>query len=834
MSTGVEFRLLGPFEVLAGGDAVRLGGRRQRLVLATLLLHNNHPVAGRELAAAVWGDAPPATARRQVHMAVSMLRRALGRVPSWGELRTEPGGYRLCVPDERIDAARFRAAVAAGRRLVRDGDPAGAAQAFRAGLVLWRGPVLADLDGAVRDRAAWLEEMRLTALEDCLEYEVAGGASASVVEELSALVDRHPLRERLVASLMLALSRHGRQSEAIAVYRRTADVLADELGVDPSSALAERFTEILRTAPAAPPPGDAPVVVDWQPVRPRQLPMPRSGLVGRTAESAVLDTLRQPDDDGPRLVVVQGTAGVGKTALALHWAHRVAAHFPDGQLYLDLRGFDASGAPVAPEEALRQLVEALGVPPERVPAGVPARAALFRSVLADRRALLVLDNARDAEQVRPLLPGAPGCRTVVTSRAELTSLAVTDDARLLLLGLLPEDAAFALLAARLGEERVRRDEPAAREIVRRCAGLPLALTVIAARAAARASFPLRTLADDLAADTPLDVLAGGAPAADARAAISWSYRTLGVRAALLFRLIGVHGGPDLSVAAAAGLLGLPVAAARDTVRELTTAHLAVEHAPGRFALHDLLRAYAVELGRDRATDAAPALRRLIDHYLHSAYAAVRMFTPRLARVELPEPAPDTVVERPADSTAAYRWCDLEYPNLVETVRTTGAHGLHTHRWQLVCALGGFLDRRGWRDDAVRLHESELDRARASGDVRAQRHLHHALGVLQKRHRLLRSADRHLAAALELCRRSGDEGGVADVLTDTAVLRVHEGRDGDAVALAETALGYYRQHDEPANEAIALNVLGWSTAQLGDHLRGMLYRTAALNLQPPGS
>ncbi|MFI5843132.1 BTAD domain-containing putative transcriptional regulator [Catenuloplanes sp. NPDC051500] len=427
MPTGIDFRLLGPFEVLAGREIVRLAGKRQRLVLAALLLRSNHTVAAHALAAAVWGDSPPATAQRQLHMAVSVLRRTLGRTPSWGELRTEHGGYRLCVADERIDVARFRAAVDTGRQLAAEGRTAEAARVFRDGLALWRGPLLSDLDGPVRDHADWLEEMRLTTAQDCLEYEVAAGAPAAVVE-----------------------------------------------------------------APAP--------------------------------------------------------------------------------------------------------------------------------------------------------------------------------------------------------------------------------------------------------------------------------------------------------------------------------------------LHDLLRTYSV--GRGRAAPADP-----VDHYLHSAYAMARIFTPRLARVVLPEPLPGTIVSRGSGYSAAYRWFEVEYPNLIAALDAARAAGPASRRWQLTCAIGGFLDRHGQWADAICLHQSELAVAEASGDTRGRQHLHHGLGLLHKRYQDYPDAERHFDAALDLCRLHEDEGGAADVLTDLAILRVNQGRDRAATELAEASLAYYREHGEPGNQVIALNVLAWCTAQLGDHIGGMTYWQEALRALP---
>jgi NB-ARC domain len=363
---------------------------------------------------------------------------------------------------------------------------------------------------------------------------------------------------------------------------------------------------------------------------PAQLPPAVPAFIGRDAELASLDALLHPKAAaaGPATVVIaalSGTAGVGKSALAVHWAHRAAAQFPDGQLYVNLRGFDPDGAAMEPSEALRGFLDALGAPATRIPESLSAQAGLYRTLLAGKRILVVLDNAKDAGQVRPLLPGSPGCLAIVTSRNQLTGLVATDSAYAMTLDLLGSGDARELLALRLGSRRVAREPDAVDEIIAGCARLPLALTIAAARAAGSPSFPLAVLATELREATrALDPLNGGDPATDVRAVFSWSYHALTTDAARLFRRLGLHPGPDIALPAAASLAAIPQDRARALLGELTRAHLLAEHAPGRYAFHDLLRAYATELARahDSQNVRNAAAHRVLDHYLHTGVLLV--------------------------------------------------------------------------------------------------------------------------------------------------------------------------------------------------------------------
>jgi len=540
---------------------------------------------------------------------------------------------------------------------------------------------------------------------------------------------------------MTALYRSGRQADALAAYQRLRGTLDAELGLVPGPALRDLETAILRQDPAldAPLPiavslaGPAPSVASAGAAvtvpGPAQLPPPVAAFAGRGAELARLDALRPGPDGDAVIAVIAGTAGVGKTTLAVHWAHRVAAHFPGGQLYVNLRGFDPAGPAAAeglgqsgatdPGQALRGFLDAFAVPPERIPARLEDQVALYRSLLAGRRVLVLLDNARDAEQVRPLLPAAPGCLTVVTSRSHLTGLVAGLGAHPLHLDLLPPGEARELLARRLGRGRVSREPDAVEEIIAGCARLPLALTITAARAAASPAFPLAAVAADLReAGHVLDPFDVGDAATDVRAAFWSSYWGLSDDAARLFRLLGLHPGPDVTTGAAASLAGITPDRARGLLGELARGYLLAEQRPGRYACHDLLRAYAAEQAQSAEDEAArqAAVSRLLDHYLHLACAAATQIDPFFAPA-VPAPAtaaaPATPVApaapvssqaapaAPATTEEALAWFAAERAGLLGAVALAADAGLAGHAWRLAWALSTFLLRRGfWSDHAT--------------------------------------------------------------------------------------------------------------------------------------
>ncbi|WBB61636.1 BTAD domain-containing putative transcriptional regulator [Streptomyces sp. WMMC500] len=929
----LSVELLGPLRVAVAGRPVELPAGRLRALLAVLAMSAGRTVSTAHLADAVWGADMCGDPRTNVRTNVMRLRRALGR-PGDTLVAARPGGYVLLAGPEQVDALRFT-------RLLDAAAANGTAERDRlaAALTLWRGT---PFDGIRSDRlegteAPALEERYLAAVERCVDLDLAPGAdprragrtgthggggadganaphapgepaeplepaeSAEPAEPagpvgvaaLAALAERHPLRESLWARLLRVLDAAGRPAEALERYETIRRRLAAELGVDPSPELRRVHAGLL----AAEAPRD-----EGRPV-PRHLPAATSAFAARDAERAALDALLElpppptaPDagrdarvavppggagtlaspPHAPVIALVSGTAGVGKTTLAVHWAHRVADRFPDGQLYVDLRGYDPSGEAVQPAAAVREFLGALGVPPHRVPEGPAAQAGLYRTLLAGRRVLVLLDNARDAAQVAPLLPAAPGCLALVTARDHLAGLVVTHGARPLVLDVLPPGAARELLAARLGRNRLAAEPAAVDEIVRRCAGLPLALAVVAARAALHPALPLAALAGELR-----DTLGALERTADVRALFSWSYETLSDPAARLFRLVaGLHPGPDCGTDAAAALAGVPAARARARLAELASAGLLTERAPGRYACHDLLRAYAGELGeaRDPAADRDGARRRLVDHYVRTAEAAARHLpgtpepagteraglvaagpapaghaptaaavprhqkarpgTPRpsttrpgtaVAGTAGPEPTAPRAAGSPAHEPAtrapgfagpddAVAWLGVERSALLDVLGLAGRLRLDRDVCRLARALFVFLHWHGRWHDRADAQAAAVAAARRLGDAaeesRARRDLGSALADLGR----YEDAHAHLDAALE---RAGDDlAGQAWTHYRRGIVHVVEDRGTEALDATRRAHDLFERLGDPAGQAIALTDLGWHHGRGGDHDRAL--------------
>ncbi|GAB7046506.1 ATP-binding protein [Catenuloplanes indicus] len=557
-------------------------------------------------------------------------------------------------------------------------------------------------------------------------------------------------------------------------------------------------------------------------VVPRQLPAAVAHFTGRSRELAELDRLA--DGPGPEstfvISAIGGTAGAGKTALALHWAHRVADRFPDGQLYVNLRGFDPSGMAMPVERALRGFLEALGVASSRIPAEPDAQAALYRSLVAGKRMLIILDNALDTAQVRPLLAGTPSCLVLVTSRNQLPSLVASHGAKPITVDLLPADDAVHLLTARLGAARVAAEPVALDDIVARCAGLPLALAVVAARAAGRPAQSLSRIAAELhAAGDRLDPLTtDDDPATDVRTVFSWSHDALTPAAARLFRLLGMHPGPDISVAAAASLAGVHPAHAERLVRELVRAHLITRHGPGRYVIHDLLHAFAAERARQVDDNAGrhSGAERLFDHYLHPLYRAAMLVEPNRRPVPLAAPTVGVTVEEIVDVERADAWVGTEYPVLVAGVHRAAELHFDRHAWMLAWALCDFQDRRGRWHDLTECQAVALAAARRAADLAGQAHALRYLARAQVRLGLLEAAVANLGRALDLADQVDDPLFEARCNIDLAYLLARHDPHRTGLAHAQRALELFAAAADRVWEARALNAAGWHHVLRGEY------------------
>jgi tetratricopeptide (TPR) repeat protein len=639
---------------------------------------------------------------------------------------------------------------------------------------------------------------------------------------------------------MLALYRAGQQADALAAYHDARRHLVDELGVEPTEQLRQLQERILAGDPALGPPArpdaatltsQAGPAVSHPPALPAQLPYRAPDFIGRSAELDRLHALVTEDASAATIAVITGTAGVGKTSLAVQWAHEARDRFPDGQLYVNLLGFDPAYPPLPPGEAIRMLLDALGVPPQLVPVTPLAQTTLYRSLLAGRRMLVVLDNARDAEQVRPLLPGGPDCLVVVTSRDQLAGLVAAQGARPVTLDLLTTTEARHLLTKRLGAERAGAEPAAVDEIIARCAHLPLALSIVASRAALHPDFSLASLAAQLRAAGGLDAFHHDDAITDVRAVLSWSYDALGGPAARMLRLLSLHPGPDLGAAAAASIAGLPAREAAAALATLARVHLCHERAPGRFGLHDLLRVYAAErVDQDEPAGAQGAARtRLHDHYLHTAAAADRLLNPHRPSLGLDDPAPGTT-RQPLNSTEdALAWFSAEHHALLAIVDQLATAQLDRRTWQLASALTTYLNRRGHWSDLVATQRAALAAAVRLDDRPAQAAAHRSLATAYLQLRRSPDAESQLRQALQAYLELGDATGQARAHLNLAYVTQQDSRFHDALDHAEQALALFRADGDEVGQADALNAVGWYEAHLGRPQQALSYCTQALAL-----
>jgi DNA-binding SARP family transcriptional activator len=766
---GLWLAALGPLEAWRDGAPLSLGSPARRAVLGVLMLEPDVLVRRDRIIDALWGEAPPRTAVGLVQAHVSRLRRVLEPrercVGDDGMIKAVCSAYKLSLPGEELDLVVFRDLAARAAVARASGDDVTAGELYEQAIALWRGDPLADVDVLSDHPGVTLLRQQLTSV--LLRYAEVACALAQyrkVLVRLQALAAAEPLNEPAHAWLMIALAGSGQQAAAIQVYEDLRWRLDRELGLYPGEELAEAHLRVVRqdihagSTRRAHPHRAAQAGMH---VVPRQLPAASRHFTGRAGELNALSGLLEPEPDKTRGVVIvalTGMAGIGKTALAIDWAHQVAGQFPDGQLFVNLRGFGPSGVAVAPTEAISGLLTGLGVSAALIPAEMAAEAALLRSRLAGRHMLIVLDNAQDAEQVRSLLPGAPGCLVLVTSRNRLTGLAAAEDALLIPLDVLTDWEARDLLISKLGAGRAMAELTAVRELVELCGRLPLALSDVAARAASRPMLPLSRLAAEMRDGRGrLDALETGEPATSVRKVFSWSNSRLSQPAGWMFSLLGTHPGPDITVPAAASLAGLPRSQAHVTLAELCDQHLITEHAPGRYMCHALLRIYAAEAApvRDGDANRRTAMYRVLDHYLYTADQASAALYPHSIQPTRDQPMPGVRPEEIVGPAQAAQWFEAERHVLLAAIDQAASEDYAPHAWTLPHAVGPFIQGEEYWRKLTAAQYSALAVAGELGDLAAQVLAHYHLGVLTFRLGDDDSACQHLGEAIELAGNAGN-------------------------------------------------------------------------------
>ncbi|NEB08144.1 tetratricopeptide repeat protein [Streptomyces coelicoflavus] len=825
----VRFTVLGPVELSVARQPLPGTAPRHRAVLAYLLLHSGTVLGAEQLIEAMWGPTPPETARAQIHAAIAAVRRVL-RAAGEGELLvTRPAGYVIRPRPGQLDLAEFTEEVTAARALP---DPAAAAARIRKALSLWRGRPLADVraDYAAGERAR-LEERRLAAFEHLTDLELGLGRHEQLVDELTARVAAHPLRERLSGQLMLALYRAGRQSDALAVARALRRALAEQQGLDPGRTFVALEAAVLSDDPALLAPADAPPPGLGPQPPPRQanfLPYDTPDFTGRAAELEHLLSGRSGAGEAVTVSVIDGMAGIGKTTLAVHAGHRLAERYPDGQLFVDLQAHTPGQVPTDAGTALGVLLRQLGTAGERLPASATERAALWRAELAGRRVLVVLDNAAGTEHIRPLLPGATSSLLLITSRRRLTGL---DGAARLSLDLLPAADALELFGRIVGT-RVDEEPLAALDILHLCGFLPLAVRIAAARLSHRPQWSAAHVADRLR-DQRRRLAELSTSERGVAAAFALSYQQLDPAQQRLFRLLGLHPGHDVDARAAGALAGIAPERAECLLEELLDAHMLRQHAADRYSFHDLLRQYAHATAHAQDSPAArrAALTRLFDHYVTTALAAVARLFPDGGQDAAPKPSRDAGALPPGDVREAAAWLETERANLV----AAGAH-MADHDWpagagRLAAALHRYLYDRGFHADAAALGEQALRVSLLTGDRVAQGRTLTDLAWLLWRRGACEQAVRHAARAAELGHRTGDRLGEAKARDCLGHLFLRRQDQDRAHRSFLTALRLFRDARDLRGEArgrtglgLVLEGLGHYEAAQGHHRRALeLYR-----------
>jgi DNA-binding SARP family transcriptional activator/tetratricopeptide (TPR) repeat protein len=813
--TAPRFQVLGDVAALIGGRVADLGHARQRCVLAVLLVDANRPVSPDQLIDRAWGDRLPLRPRNALHTYLSLLRRPFAATDDIA-IERQPSGYVLSVDEAAVDLHRFRELVARARA----SDSEQAVDLFDHALRLWHGDAFGTLESPwLNTTRELLAHERAAAELDHNDAMLHCGLHGEMLAGLAARAEAHPLDERTAGQLMLALYRSGRQADALAYYQSLRRRLVETLGAEPGQPLQTLHQQILAAHPAVAFPATPRMPV------PRQLPSPPQMFTGRTRELGELTGTHVAD--GPAAVsAISGAGGIGKTWLALRWAHENLDKFPDGQLYVNLRGFDPSGPPMPSGVAIRGFLDAFHVNPEAIPLSLDGQAAMYRSLTAGRRMLIVLDNARDTAQITPLLPGGDSCTVLVTSRRRLAGLATGHSAILLDLDVLPETDAAQLLSVRLGRDRSATEPDAFAELLAWCGGLPLALSIAAARASAHPNFALTVLVEELRnASSRLNALDAGELGADLRAVFSCSYQALPPAVAEAFALLSAAPGHDIGLPAAISLTARPDA--RELLTDLERAHLLQQHAPGRYRMHDLVRLYALECAQAVTRDAA--VRRVVDFYTHTTAHSDRVLDPHRPPVKQEMPADGCIPYQPADEDSALSWLDTEHAALLATIDQAVRLEWHAYVWQLAWALDTFHQRRGHLREHVATWRTGLLAAQRQDNPAAQLLAHRRLGYAYARAGRHDEGFQHLHQALTLARQIPDPYAQAHVHHALAWAWELHGDDSVALIHALHSLRGYQRLDNPVWTAMALNQVGWQYARLGNHRNAHPYCEQALTL-----